>query len=255
MATESTEELERRLKELEREKREEELRQLKANAKTWWITPAALLALLPLVGGLGAWIFNEVKQYNEGYKALKEKESLEKEKEALQRQKDSLNIEIAALLQLKEHYAGQAKQLRAEVEAKQDATDKAYLRAVFDGSETVYALDHVVKGSPDLDPKALAALKADIKLPKESADRMQQLFQRYELMGTIIHISRASSVSFNKAVGFIPASEWARQLQPMPTGSVISNRKVMVSNAVDGPRYYDVNEGRFLTKEESKDAK
>ena len=76
MDTPSQDEIDRRLKELEREKREEELRQLKADARFRWVTPAALAALLPLVAGLGLWVWGEVKQYNEGYRALEEKKTL-----------------------------------------------------------------------------------------------------------------------------------------------------------------------------------
>ena len=126
MTTAATDDIDRRIKELERETREEELRQLKANAKVRWITPTAIAALLPLLAGFGLWVVNEAKQYSEGHQALKDKARLELEKETLQKQKDSLNLEIPTLLKLKEHYAEQAKQyqeqakrLREDVEAKQ----------------------------------------------------------------------------------------------------------------------------------------
>ena len=51
--------------ELEREKLREEIKQLRAAARTKWITPAALIAMLPLLAGFGVWILGEVKQYNE----------------------------------------------------------------------------------------------------------------------------------------------------------------------------------------------
>jgi hypothetical protein len=256
MVTESQDELDCRIKELEREKREEELRQLKANARVRWVTPTVLAALLPLMAGFGLWVLSEIKQYNEGYVALKERDKLQQEKEALQRQKDSLNVEIGTLIQLKEHYAGQAKELRLEVEAKQDVMDKTYLRAVFVSSETIYALDHVKGMEPGPDRKAIEAIKADLKqLPKEAAARMENVLQRYELMGHMIDASREFTVSFQKALALIPASDWARRLRPMPTGSVIPRRSVMFSDSADGRRYYDVTEGRFLTKEEAKEAR
>jgi hypothetical protein len=256
MATSSPDELDRHIKELERETREEQLRQLKANAKVRWITPTALAALLPLLAGLGLWVVGEVKQYGEGYKALKEKTTLEREKETLLKQKDSLNIEIGTLLQLKDHYAEQARRLVQDVEAKQDIMDKTYLRAVFLGSETIYALDHVKGMGPGPDRKTLDAIKADIKtLPSESAASLEKLLARYNLMNTILEASRGSASSFKQAVGLIPASEWAKRLHPMPAGSIVPGRSVMFSEGADGQRYYDITEGRFLTKDEAKDAR
>lgn len=256
MATASPDELDRHIKELERETREEQLRQLKANAKVRWITPTALAALLPLLAGLGLWVVGEVKQYGEGYRALRDKTGLEREKETLLRQKDSLNIEIGTLLQLKEHYAEQARRLVQDVEAKQDIMDKTYLRAVFLGSETIYALDHVKGLGPGPDRTTLDAIKADIKtLPKESAGGLEKLLARYNLMSIVIDASRDSASSFRQAVSLIPASEWAKRLRAMPSGSILAGRSIMFSEGPDGQRYYDITEGRFLTKDESKDAR
>ena len=251
MTPESQDDLDRRIKELEREKREEELRQLKTSARARWVTPAALVALLPLLGGFGLWVVGEVKQYGEGYRALKERDALRQEKEALQRQKDSLNVEIGTLLQLKEHYAGEARALKAESEARQEAVDRLYLRAVSMSAGTVYALDHVKGMGPGPDRKALDAVRADLKqLPKESAARVEDLLQRHDLMATIIGMSREMIGSFDKALALIPASDWARRLRPMPPGPE-QKPNLMVGDSPDGPRYYDMTAGRFLTKEEA----
>jgi hypothetical protein len=256
MATTSPDELDRHIKELEHETREEQLRQLKTNAKVRWITAAALAALLPLLAGFGVWVVGEVKQYGEGYRALKDKAGLEREKETLQRQKDSLNIEIGTLLQLKDHYAEQARRLVQDVEAKQDIMDKTYLRAVFLGSETIYALDHTKGLGPGPDRKTLDAIRADIMtLPKESAAGLEKLLGRYNLMSMIIDASRDSASSFRQAVSLIPALEWAKRLRPMPSGSILPGRSIMFSDGPDGQRYYDITEGRFLTKDEAKDAR
>jgi hypothetical protein len=255
MATGSQDDLERRIKELERETREEELRQLKANAKLRWITPTVLAALLPLLGAFGLWLFGEVKQYSAAYQALNDKAGLERDKLTLQKQKDSLNIEIGTLLQLKEHYAQQARLLRQEVEAKQDIMDKTYLRAVFLGAATVYALDHIKSLGPGPDRKTLDAIKVDIKtLPEEAAARLEDLLARYNMMSTIIVPARESASSFHQAVNLIPASDWSKRLRPMPTGSILPGRSVMFSDGPDS-RYYDITEGRFLTKDEAKDAR
>lgn len=256
MAPGSQDDLEQRIKELEREKREEELRQLKANAKFRWITPTVLIAMLPLLGGFGLFILSEVKQYNEAYRALKDKAGLERDKEALLKQKDSLNIEIGTLLQLKEHYAQQASRLGQEVEAKQDIMDKTYLRAVFLGSEAVYALDHVKSLGPGPNRKTLDAIEVDINtLPAEAAARLKDVLDRYNLMNIVIVPARESASSFQQAVNLIPASDWAKRLRPMPSGSIVPGRSVMLSDGPEGERYYDITEGRFLTKDEAKEAR
>ena len=252
MTPESQDELDRRLKELEREKREEELRQLRASARTRWVTPAAVAAALPLIAGFGLWVVGEVKEYNEGYRALKERDKLQQEKEALQRQKDSLHVEIGTLLQLKEHYAAQANQLRAESEAKQAAIDKIYLQAIAMSAEAVYALDHIKGMGPGPDRKALDAVRAGLgQLPKETAAQVEDLVRRHELMGMIIRIAREMVVSFDKALGLIPASDWARRLKPMPPGPAASGGGLLVGEFPDGRRYYDLTRGQFLTKEEA----
>jgi len=256
MATGSQDDLDRRIKELERETREEQLRQLKVNAKLRWVTPTTLVALLPLFAGFSLWVLAETKQYSEAYQALKDKVALERDKETLQKQKDSLNLEIGTLLQLKAHYAEQAKQLRQEVEAKQDIMDKTYLRAVFLGSAAVYALDHVKSLGPGPDQTKLDAIMMDIKtLPAEPAARLQDLFSRYRLMSTIIVPARESASSFRQAVNLIPASDWAKRLRPMPAGSILPGRSVMFGDGPDGDRYYDITEGRFLTNDEAKAAR
>lgn len=255
MTTASPDDLTCRIKELERETREEELRQLKANANVRWITPAALAGLLPLLAGFALWVVSEVKQYGEGYQALREKIVLEREKEALQKQKDSLNLDILTLLPLKEHYAEQAKRLKQEVEATQDIMDKTYLRTVFLGSETIYALGHVTSLPPGPDRNVLDAIKVDIRsLPKDSAARLEDLLSRYGLMDEIIKISYRSASSFQQAVNLLPASDWAKRLKPMPSGYFLSGRNIMFSDGPDGRRLYDITEGRDLTKDEAKGA-
>jgi ferric-dicitrate binding protein FerR (iron transport regulator) len=76
MSTEASDQLELEIKRLERDKRLEEIRQLRASGRRQWITPTALAAVLPLLAGLGVWVFNEMKQYHEGYRALEERDRL-----------------------------------------------------------------------------------------------------------------------------------------------------------------------------------
>jgi hypothetical protein len=53
MSTEASDQLELEIKRLERDKRLEEIRQLRASGRRQWITPTALAAVLPLLAGLG----------------------------------------------------------------------------------------------------------------------------------------------------------------------------------------------------------
>ncbi len=76
MSTDPADDLEIELRRLERDKRVEEIRQLKARGRAQWITPAALAAMVPLLAGLGIWVVGEIKQYNEGYQALQEVDRL-----------------------------------------------------------------------------------------------------------------------------------------------------------------------------------
>jgi hypothetical protein len=253
---ETDNDIERQIKELERDKRLEEIRQLRASAKTRWITPAALAALLPLLAGFGVWIVAELKQYNEGYQALAERDALRREKDALQRQKDSLNIEVSTLLQLKSYYADEAQRLQRDTVAKQDVLDKTYLRGAFTMGEALYALDHIKGLGPGPDRNALQRLRTDAKqLPEQAGTTINDVLQRYELSMELIGITRQIISEFDSTLKVIPASEWTRALQGMPEGSVLSGRKIMVLQEKSAaPRYYDVGAGRFLTKEESERA-
>lgn len=249
-----SDDIERQLKELERDKKIEEVRQLRANARTRWITPTALAALLPLIAGFTVWIVGELRVYNAGYRALAEVDSLRKEKEALQREKTSLNVEVATMLQLKTHYAGEAERLQRDTLAKQEALDRNYLRGVFTSAEAIYALDHMKGVGTPVDKAALARLRSDAKqLPKESAGALNRLLDYYELSLEIIPISRQMLSDFDSTLKLIPTSEWTRDLQSMPTGYFLNGRKIMESKRKGDPnRYYDVIAGRFLTSEEAR---
>lgn len=248
--------IERQIKELERDKRLEEIKQLRASAKARWITPTALVALLPLFAGFGVWIIGELKQYNEGYKALAERDALKREKDTLQKQKDSLNIEVSTLLQLKAHYADEAERLRRDTAAQQAAIDKTYLRGVFTSAEALYALDHVKGMGPPPDKNTLRRVREDIKqLPKETAHSAGDVLQRYEMSLLVIGISRDVISEFENTLKLFPASEWTRKFQSMPTGAVVQGRKIMISQKGAQRQYYDVTEGRFLTTEEAEHAR
>jgi len=248
--------IERQIKELERDKRIEEIRQLQASGKTRWIAPTALAALLPLLAGFGVWVVGELKQYNEGYKALAERDVLKREKNALQEQKDSLNIEVSTLLQLKAHYADEAERLRRDTAAKQEAIDKTYLRGAFTSAEALYALDHIKGMGPPPDENALKRVREEIKqLPTETTSTVEDILQRYEMSLLVVGISREVISEFENTLNLIPASEWTRKLRSMPTGAIVQGRKIMFSQKGDQRQYYDVTEGRFLTTKEAEHAR
>ena len=45
------------IKQLERDKKAAELANLKAGEKSRWVTPTILLALIPIVGTFGGWVW------------------------------------------------------------------------------------------------------------------------------------------------------------------------------------------------------
>jgi len=246
--------IEAEIKQLERDKLAEELTQLKASGKRQWITPTALASLVPLLAGLGIWLANEVKQYNEAFQALAERDALRVDKTELQRQKDSLNQEIETLLALKNDYAEQARDLQARVDERQQQLDASYLRARFASAEARYALSHVEGMGPRLERGDLDRLRAALgDLPNATAAEIDRVFELYALSSDMIEATKQTLKSFSEALDQVPVSEWARALKPMPAGW-LNGRNVMEEQGSDdsAPRYYDVDEGRFLTPEESR---
>jgi DNA repair exonuclease SbcCD ATPase subunit len=255
MTTDASDQLEIELRRLERDKRIEEIRQLKARGRAQWITPAALAAMVPLLAGLGLWVVGELKQYNEGYRALQEVDRLAAEKDALQAQKNNLNIEVSTLLDLKRHYAEQANELQAKFEERQQQLDATYARARFAAAEAGYALGHIEGLGPAPDAAALAALRQQRdKVPPEVAETLDQILERHGLAVEMIGISERILAAFGDTLELVPVSGWAAELEYMPSGSIAAGRNVMISQARRGDdhsrRYYDVDEGRFLLEEE-----
>ncbi|WP_432695856.1 hypothetical protein ACQUQP_15115 [Marinobacterium sp. YM272] len=236
--------------ELEQEKLREEIKQLRTAGRTKWITPAALATLLPLLAGLGLWIVGELKQYNEAYAALAERDQLQAQKDELQNQKDSLNLEVQTLLQLKAHYATEADRLRRDTEAKQASIDHTYLRGVFTRAETLYSLNHIDGMGPAPNIDKLRQQLNQQPLPDELAKTLDDLLYRYEYALLVVDTSREILEEFDQTSALMPASEWTKALRPMPSGLFIAGRNIMEAGDGESRRYYDVDEGRFLTEEE-----
>jgi hypothetical protein len=253
MNSESIEQLEIEIKRLERDKRIEEIKQIKASGRTRWITPTALAILLPMLAGFGLWVVNELKQYSEGYQALRERDTLISESQNLQRQKNSLNIEVTALLALKKHYAEQAKAFQVESEERQKVLDTTYVRARFATAETSYALSHIEGMGPGPDRSALKKIKNDLAgLPNEVARQLREIIDRYTFAVDMIDVSQRTLEAFRATLGLITASDWAVKLEAVPSGYAIKDRNIMILRSRQGIRYYDVDEGRFISEEEIK---
>jgi hypothetical protein len=120
------------------------------------------------------------------------------------------------------------------------------------------SFDPAHKGmGPGPDANALQRLRADAKqLPAQSGRTLDDVLQRHELSLQLIGITRQIISEFDNTLKLVPASAWTRTLQGMPTGAVLPDRKIMVSRKKgEPPRYYDVAEGRYLSKEESERAR
>ena len=253
--------LELELRRLERDKQLEEIKQLRSSRTTQWITPAALATLVPLLAGLAVWIFGELKQLNEGYRALGAVQTLEKDRAALEERKNGLNLEVMALIAQKTDYLAQANQLKTEAEqlraasvARQEALDRLYLRAKFAAAETTYALTHIRGLGEGPSRSQLAALRPQLNsLPEEASKSINEVIERYQFSMEIVEITEKTLQPLTQAVEAIPASAWTHELQPMPAGAVLANRNIMITS--DHRRGYDVDASRWLTAEEAKKAR
>ena len=119
-----------------------------------------------------------------------------------------------------------------------------------------YALDHIKGMGPPPDENALKRVREAMKqLPKETTDIVADILQRYEMSLLVVGISREVIAEFDHTLNLIPASEWTRKLQSMPTGAILPGRKILFSYQGDQRQYYDVTEGRFLSAAEAEHAR
>jgi hypothetical protein len=122
-------------------------------------------------------------------------------------------------------------------------------------AEAGYALSHPRSLGPGPDRKALDRLRADAKqLPAESGRTLNDVLDRYDLAMPLIDVTYEIILEFDKALKLLPSSDWTRKLQPMPLGSELSGRKILVLDE-NPQRYYDVVKGGYLTKEEIEGAR
>jgi hypothetical protein len=254
------------IKRLERDKKIEELRQLKSGW-TKWATPATMLALLPFLIGFGAWALSELRLYSnqEVFRQLeREKQSLIAEKAALQGEKTGLNIEIQTLIQLKQHYGEEAEkaealrnevqgrldELRALAEKRQAQVDANYLKARFARDEADYALSHIDVGQAE--EKLDEFRRAVEGMPADLAAKLRGVVSDYELAVDMIDASTETLVMSGEALDLLPASDWARRFESRPSGYFIPGRQIMIADPGPEASYYDVDRGRLLTDEEAR---
>lgn len=253
--------LDAEIKRLDRDKKLEELRQLKTAGSPWtrWLTPTFLIAAIPLLAAFGAWMMKEFELYSnqEAFRQLQaEKAALIALKTDLEVQKTSLNIEIQTLLLQKGDYASQTAAVRDELAALQRRLDEqqagfdvAYLKSRFTNVEATYALGHV---SVEEEKARLDALKADLdRLPADLITKFRNALGAFDLHLTIVDISKQILAESNEALKLFPVSEWTHTLEPRPEGYFAPERRIMISNAgTDDVAYYDVDEGRYLSEAE-----
>ena len=127
----------------------------------------------------------------------------------------------------------------------------------FEMGEALWALGHIKGMGSGPDDNALQRLRADAKqLSAESGSTLDDVLQRYKLSLQLIDVSSEIISEFDNTLKLVPASDWTRTLRGEPTGAVLPDRKIMILyKEGEPPRYYDVAEGRYLTKEESEGAR
>jgi hypothetical protein len=253
------------IKQLERDKKAAELANLRAGEKPRWVTPAILLALIPIVGTFSGWGWNEVMKYRADYGASAQVKELEN-------QSSRINIEIQTLLSWKRDLQdelkssqerlkaaqdqlkiaeGQFSDLQAKIDVKQEQIDKAYLRSKFANAEVAYAIAHLSPAAQGMGQAGLEELTRTLdQLPAETSRRITRFIARYRSIGDIVNFSQRLTASANEAVQSIPAGEWAQKFRPMPTGSIIQSRRIMERQDGDASTYYDVDRGEHLTAEQ-----
>jgi len=282
MSDQGPQDLGLQIKELERERLREELKQLKESASKRWIAPTVWIAVLPLLGGFGLWVVGEIKQYNKAYQALENVAKFEEDKKVEEQNRRALHTEILTLLAQKKDYANTAKELKAAVDKQQQTADRLtkevaerrkeielwkqefadqkakldqfYLQIAFANAETRYALGHIT-ASPTADPKALEKIRDAVKtLPKDEAQKVDELLRDYQLAFELSKEVERDLANNSKDLEKTAVSDWARKLEwGGPRGSMKQGRSIMVTKGTGERRYYDVELGKFVSKEKVTD--
>lgn len=254
-----SEDIELEIKRLERQRLQEELRQLRTRNVTQWITPATLLALVPLATGFGVFVWNEVKEYTSAAQKLAAAEAilqrnddLEAQLAGLEARRAQLNTEITSLIAQYGFYLDQAREFQARFEAREHDVERAWTGITYAAGEMGYTLSHVRGLGPEPD---LEALRDGVEaLPPEFRGALSDRLQRYEttqrerneMTQLIIGIAEDNLGLFDEILDLLPVPERVARLayRPTPMGKVLAWPP-------DAPEdIYDIGLGRFLTDEE-----
>lgn len=181
---------------------------------------------------------------------LKQVEQIELD--AIRREKEILSREIA-------HGRDRVRDLQEKFEKRQAQLTTTYVRARWTIEETRYALGHFKGMGPKLDEATFDALRTESdKLSRPLSGALRDMISRYEIAAIMIEASEETLAAFGDTLDLIPVPEWAARLEWGPSGAVLAGGNIMVLRDTEGDpprnRYFDVDAGRFLSEEESKDA-
>lgn len=249
--------IERDLKRLQRDRLAEELRQMRGRTLAQWITPATLLALVPLASGFGLYIWGEVRAFTALHRenaALRDENArardilarnaaLQAELDALETRRSTLNVEIAALLGQSAHWRDEARDLEARFLAREADLVRAWTTAALASGEMRYALSHL-GGLPDI-AEARASLLAGT-VGTDLAGPARALAERTELQDMIGGIAVRIAAGLDTALATLPVPARIARLTYQPDTLPLMGPGLLVWPAGDPREVYDVPLGRFL---------
>lgn len=243
--------LESEIKRLELDRLQEELRQLKARGRAQWVTPATILALIPLAAGFGLFLWNEIRALTPLYERvaradaiLADNAALKAEIAALEDRRANLNIEIDSLISQYGFYVDRAKELQARFAARERDVEQAWTRTRYAVGELTYTLSHV---AGDGEPPDLAALRrATADLEPEARRSVDDALRRYGFCLDIVGIAEGGIEAFERTLELLPVPENIARLRYEPSPM----QDVLTWPAGLPEEYYDVELGRFLTPDE-----
>lgn len=238
------------IRRLERERLEEELRQLRARGRAQWVAPATILAMIPLAAGFGLFVWNEIKAMTPLYDRvaradaiLAENDALAAEVAALEQRRANLNVEITSLIAQYGFYVEQARDLQARFEAREQDVERAWTQTRYAVGELTYTLSHVrgYGDRPDFDALRLAIAP----LAPEPRRDLDAALRGYGLCLEIVDIADGGVDLFERTLALLPVPDRIARLRADPS---MPNLLVWPVEAPED--VYDVEAGRFLTPAE-----
>jgi hypothetical protein len=209
---------------LDLEKRRLECEKLRAEISqvelAWWKRPGYIGSIAPiliaLVGFLSVW--------STGFFETQRAE-LRSEIEKLETEQKDLSNNNQKLVQAS-----------AEI---QNQIDQAYISIKMAIAESSYALSHMRAAGPALTDTDHGRIEMILEeMPADVSELVQQLLSKEKLTQVIVPITEKELQGLDKMLEFIPASEWAAELQPM-IGPIplLSTPDGRIYNPADGNFY------------------